>query len=55
MQSLVASSASIDHTINGVPSEVPLPPASWLFLGGLGMLAAMQWRVRRDARKSAYD
>ncbi len=49
-QSLEAASANIDHTINGVPAEVPLPPASWLFLGGFGMLAALQWRVRRDPR-----
>jgi len=49
-QSLVASSTNIDVTLNDIPAPVPLPPAGWLFLGGLGVLAAMQWRVRRAPR-----
>jgi hypothetical protein len=52
-QSLVATSSNIDITLNGVPAPVPLPPAGWLFLGGLGLLAAMQWRVRRAPRGPA--
>lgn len=53
-QSLMASSANIDYTINGLPpSPTPLPPSSWLFLGGLGIFAALQWRVRRGARNVA--
>lgn len=52
-QSLMASSANIDYTINGVPAPTPLPAASWLFLGGLAILAALQWHVRRGARKAA--
>jgi hypothetical protein len=40
-ESVIASSAHIDSTLNEVPAVVPLPPASWLFLGGLAAVVAM--------------
>jgi hypothetical protein len=54
-QSLMASAANIDYTINGLPpSPTPLPETSWLFLCGLTIFAAIQWRVRRGARAAAH-
>ncbi len=43
---LQTASANIDLTINSVPAPVPLPPAMWLFAGGLAALAIGRFLVR---------
>ena len=43
---LQTASANIDYTINAVPAPVPLPPALWLFAGGLAALAIGRFLVR---------
>ncbi len=43
---LQTASANIDYTINSVPAPVPLPPALWLFAGGLAALAIGRFLVR---------
>lgn len=43
---LQATAANIDYTINGVPAPVPLPPAQWLFAGGLAVLTLARLLVR---------
>ena len=43
---LQTASANIDYTINSVPAPVPLPPALWLFAGGLAALAIGRFLLR---------
>ena len=43
---LQTASANIDWTINSVPAPVPLPPAAWLFGGGLAALAIGRFLAR---------
>ena len=47
---LQTSAANIDYTLNAVPAPVPLPPAAWLFAGGLAALAIARSIKRRDTR-----
>ena len=43
---LQTTSANIDLTINSVPAPVPLPPALWLFGGGLVALVIVRFLLR---------
>ena len=46
---LQTSAANIDYTLYGVPAPVPLPPAFWLFAGGLAALSIARLRLRARA------
>jgi hypothetical protein len=50
---LQTAASNIDWTINSVPAPVPLPPAAWLFAGGLAALAI--GRVVARAKTSRGD
>ena len=43
---LQTAAANIDYTLNAVPAPVPLPPAFWLFAGGLATLSIARLLAR---------
>jgi hypothetical protein len=47
---LQTSAANIDYTLNAVPAPVPLPPAAWLFGGGIAALLLLRRALRAGAR-----
>ncbi len=49
---LRTNAANIDYTLNDVPAPVPIPPAFWLFAGGLAVLVGARRFMRRTGTRN---